>query len=96
MSRIHLSFLSPGKNSGYKDTVTDIYYKGMNVGYILENKDNFRDDTKNYMAYRFALWQPIFYHLRGEGEVQSLVRTRRRGHLREVSAQGQAAVRHRT
>lgn len=54
MSRIHLSFLSPGKNSGYKDTVTDIYYKGMNVGYILENKDNFRDDTKNYMAYRFA------------------------------------------
>lgn len=54
MSRIHLSFLAPGKNSGYKDTVTDIYYKGMNVGYILENKDNFRDDTKNYMAYRFA------------------------------------------
>lgn len=54
MSRIHLSFLAPGKNSGYKDTVTDIYYKGMNVGYILENKDNFRDDTKSYMAYRFA------------------------------------------
>lgn len=54
MSRIHLSFLAPGKDSGYKDTVTDIYYKGMNVGYILENKDNFRDDTKNYMAYRFA------------------------------------------
>lgn len=54
MSRIHLSFLAPGKNSGYKDTVTDIYYKGMNVGYILENKDNFRDDAKNYMAYRFA------------------------------------------
>ena len=54
MSRIHLSFLAPGKNSGYKNTVTDIYYKGMNVGYILENKDNFRDDTKNYMAYRFA------------------------------------------
>lgn len=54
MSRIHLSFLAPGKNSGYKDTVTDIYYKGMNVGYILENKDDFRDDTKNYMAYRFA------------------------------------------
>lgn len=54
MSRIHLSFLAPGKNSGYKDTVTDIYYKGMNVGYILENKDNLRDDTKSYMAYRFA------------------------------------------
>ena len=54
MNRIHLSFLAPGKNSGYKDTVTDIYYKGMNVGYILENKDNLRDDTKSYMAYRFA------------------------------------------
>ena len=54
MNRIHLSFLAPGKNSGYKDTVTDIYYKGMNVGYILENKDNLRDDAKNYMAYRFA------------------------------------------
>ena len=54
MSRIHLSFLAPGKNSGYKNTVTDIYYKGMNVGYIIEDKDNLRDDTKNYMAYRFA------------------------------------------
>lgn len=54
MSRIHLSFLAPGKNSGYKDTVTDIYYKGMNVGYIIEDKNNLRDDAKNYMAYRFA------------------------------------------
>ena len=54
MSRIHLSFLAPGKDSGYKDTVTDIYYKGMNVGYILENRDTLRDDTENYMAYRFA------------------------------------------
>lgn len=54
MSRIHLSFLAPGKNSGYKDTVTDIYYKGMNVGYIIENRDTLRDDTENYMAYRFA------------------------------------------
>lgn len=41
MSRIHLSFLAPGKNSGYKNTVTDIYYKGMNVGYIIEDKDMF-------------------------------------------------------
>lgn len=54
MSRIHLSFLAPGKDSGYKDTVTDIYYKGMNVGYIIEDKNNLRDDAKNYMAYRFA------------------------------------------
>lgn len=54
MSRTHLSFLAPEKNSGYKNTVTDIYYKGMNVGYIIEDKDNLRDDTKNYMAYRFA------------------------------------------
>ncbi len=53
MSRAQLSYVATDKNVSGNNVVTDIYYKGMNIGYIMTNTDSYRKDDEKYMAYRY-------------------------------------------